>query len=94
MPTKRFSRRTILRGALAGGAGIAVPLPIFDIMLNDNGDRLPGKKCPCPRRYCTWFLSERDHPFPVRTVRPPEWGSNVNAVPSNWRPLQAGQTVG
>ena len=55
MPTKRLSRRTVLRGALATGAAIAVPLPILDIMLNDNGTAF-ARATPLPKRYCTWFF--------------------------------------
>ena len=55
MPTKRLSRRTVLRGALATGATLAVPLPILDIMLNDNGTAL-AQGAPLPKRYCTWFF--------------------------------------
>src|SRR3954447_804248 len=55
MPTKRLSRRTILRGALATGGAISVPLPILDIMLNGNGTAF-AQSAPLPKRYCTWFF--------------------------------------
>ena len=52
MPTKRLSRRTVLRGALATGTAISVPLPILDIMLNGNGTTF-AQNAPLPKRYCT-----------------------------------------
>jgi hypothetical protein len=55
MPSKRVSRRTVLRGTLATGAAISVPLPILDIMLNDNGTAF-AQGAPLPKRYCTWFF--------------------------------------
>ena len=55
MPSKRVSRRTVLRGTLATGAAISVPLPILDILLNDNGTAF-AQGAPLPKRYCTWFF--------------------------------------
>jgi len=60
MPTKRsdgtrLSRRAVLRGALATGTAISVPLPILDIMLNNNGTAF-AQGAPLPKRYCTWFF--------------------------------------
>jgi hypothetical protein len=55
MPTKRLSRRSVLRGVLRTGAAVAIPLPIFDAMLNDHGTAL-AQGADLPRRYCTWFF--------------------------------------
>jgi len=35
-----LNRRTFLRGALASGAGVAIGLPMLDVMLNNNGSAL------------------------------------------------------
>ena len=40
MPIKPLNRRTVLRGLLATGAAVAVPLPLLEIMLNQNGTAL------------------------------------------------------
>jgi hypothetical protein len=75
MPTKRLSRRTILRGALAGGAGVAVPLPIFDIMLNNNGTAF-AQGMPLPKRYCTWFFGNG--------IIPALWNPSATGMGATW----------
>ena len=53
---KRFqlSRRTMLRGA-AGGATVALALPLLEAMLNRNGTAL-ANGAPLPRRMITWHF--------------------------------------
>jgi uncharacterized protein DUF1552 len=75
MPAKRFSRRTVLRGALASGAGIALPLPILDIMLNNNGTAF-AEGAPLPGRYCTWFFGNG--------IIPSLWNPAVTGTGSSW----------
>lgn len=36
----RLRRRTVLRGVLGGAAGVTIGLPVFNSMLNNNGDAL------------------------------------------------------
>src|SRR5690606_29120637 len=54
--TITLSRRTLLRGALSTGAAVTVPLPLLDIMLNENGTALaqPGEEV--KPLYVTWFF--------------------------------------
>ncbi|MFO0633891.1 MAG: DUF1552 domain-containing protein [Nannocystaceae bacterium] len=54
-PRSRFalSRRTMLRGA-AGGATVALALPLLDAMLDDHGEALAAGGS-LPRRLLTWF---------------------------------------
>lgn len=73
MPTKRLSRRTVLRGTLATGAAIALPLPILDMMLNGRGDAF-AQGMPLPRRYCTWFFGNG--------ILPPLW--NPGSTAADW----------
>jgi hypothetical protein len=73
MPSKRLNRRVVLRGALATGAAIAVPLPIFDAMLNDSGTAFAAGT-PLPRRYCTWFFGNG--------ILPPRW--NPTSTGADW----------
>ncbi len=71
MPTKPLSRRTVLRGVLAGGAGVTIPLPVLDIMLNSNGTAF-AQGAPMNRRYCTWFFGNG--------ILPPLWNPASTAV--------------
>jgi hypothetical protein len=76
MPTKHLSRRTVLRGALATGAALSVPLPILEIMLNSKGTAF-AQGTPLPKRYCTrrppgWAL-----PGPSARNWLPSWPSNL-----------------
>ncbi|MES1209176.1 MAG: DUF1552 domain-containing protein, partial [Pseudomonadota bacterium] len=64
MPSKRLSRRTLLRGIAATGGAVAVPLPLLDIFLNDNGTALAAGGA-LPRRYVTWFFGNG--------ILPPLW---------------------
>lgn len=51
---KRIGRRTILRGAVAGGA-VGMGLPLLDCFLNDNGTALAQGGSAIPVRFGTWF---------------------------------------
>lgn len=57
MASRRFSldRRTVLRGMLAGGVAIALPLPRLVGMLNGNGTAYAQGQ-PLPLRFGTWFF--------------------------------------
>lgn len=75
MPTKRLSRRTVLRGALATGTALSIPLPILDIMLNDQGTALAGGAA-LPKRYCTWFFGNG--------IIPALWTPSATGMGSAW----------
>lgn len=49
----RFSRRSVLKGAVAGTA-VSVSLPFLDCMLDDSGTALAAGS-PMPVRFGTWF---------------------------------------
>src|SRR5262245_66214750 len=53
MPYRPISRRQLLRGA-ACGVGVAVGLPIFEAMLNSNGNAL-ADGTPLPLRFGEFF---------------------------------------
>ena len=57
-------RRTVLRGMLAGGIAVAIPLPRLAGMLNDNGTAYASGEA-LPLRYGTWFFGNG--------INPPEW---------------------
>lgn len=48
-------RRAVLRGVLAGGASVAVGLPLLEIMLSSHGTALAGGQA-LPIRIATWFF--------------------------------------
>ena len=50
---KRFDRRTLLRGALAGGA-VSMGLPLLDCFLNEHGTAL-AQGAPLPIRFGSWM---------------------------------------
>ncbi|MBK9262144.1 MAG: DUF1552 domain-containing protein [Polyangiaceae bacterium] len=72
----RPSRRMFLRGVL-GGAAVAVGLPLFDFMLNDNGDALASGD-EIPTRFGLWFFGNGVH---LPTWTPPNVGPDWNVPP-------------
>lgn len=56
MTIKHLDRRTLLRGALATGAAVTIPLPLLEIMLNGNGTKLAHAATPIAPLYMTWFF--------------------------------------
>jgi hypothetical protein len=50
---KRFNRRTLLRGSLAGGA-VTIGLPLLDLFLNQHGTAL-AQGAPLPLRFGAWM---------------------------------------
>src|SRR5688572_20420331 len=70
-----ISRRTVLRGMLAGGAAISVPLPRLAGMLNGNGTAY-AQGAPLPVRFGTWFFGNGiipDRWIPSATGRGGAW---------------------
>jgi len=57
IPLKKpaMKRRTLLRGALAGGGMFAVGLPLLDAMLDNHGEAL-AQGSPLPTRFVSWFF--------------------------------------
>jgi hypothetical protein len=79
-------RRTFLRGVLAGGVTVAVPLPRLSGMLNGNGTAYAGGQA-LPVRFGTWFFGNGI--IPDRWV-PPATGTGANwALSEELAPLQA-----
>jgi Protein of unknown function (DUF1552) len=68
-------RRTVLRGMLAGGIGVAIPLPRMAGMLNNNGTAYAAGGA-LPLRYGTWFFGNG--------INPPEWVPATTGVGSAW----------
>ena len=56
---RRLGRRAVLRGLL-GGTGVAVALPLLELMLNQHGDALADGSG-FPRRFGWWFFGNGVH---------------------------------
>jgi hypothetical protein len=81
-----ISRRAVLRGIVAGGIAVAVPLPRLIGMLNDDGTAYAAG-APLPVRFGTWFFGNG--------IIPSRWVPPKTGVGANWElseelsPLQA-----
>ena len=76
MSSRLLNRRAILKGALATGTALAVPIPILDARLNSNGDAFAQSGAPLPKRYCTWFFGNG--------VLPPLWVPKATGSGAAW----------
>jgi Protein of unknown function (DUF1552) len=73
--TKKFlNRRLFLRGALATGGVLSLPLPILDGMLNGSGTAYAAGEA-LPKRYITWFFGNG--------IMPPLW--NPKTTGHDWQ---------
>jgi Protein of unknown function (DUF1552) len=68
-------RRMVLRGMVAGGISVVIPLPRMAGMLNGNGTAYAGG-APLPLRYGTWFFGNG--------INPPEWVPATTGVGNAW----------
>src|SRR6266404_946941 len=68
-------RRTVLRGMLAGGMGVVIPLPRMAGMLNGNGTAYASGAA-LPLRYGTWFFGNG--------INPPEWVPTATGSGNAW----------
>jgi len=62
MTTKALDRRTVLRGFLATGAAVTIPLPLLDAMLNANGTALAQSPTPLSPLFVSWFFGNGSLP--------------------------------
>ena len=79
-------RRTFLRGVLAGGISVAVPLPRLFGMLNGNGTAF-ADGTPLPLRFGTWFFGNGI--IPDRWVPRATGSGDVWQLSEQLAPLQA-----
>src|SRR5260370_32775525 len=70
-----ISRRTVLRGVLAGGVSVAVPLPRLCGMLNGNGTAYAAGT-PLPVRFGFWFFGNG--------IIPELWVPTSTGIGANW----------
>jgi hypothetical protein len=78
-----IDRRTVLRGSLAAGVGIALPLPRLLGMLNDDGTAYAQGQ-PLPVRFGTWFFGNGITPsrwVPAATGEGDAWSLSEQLSP-------------
>jgi len=78
-----ISRRTVLRGVLAGGISVTVPLPRLGGMLNSNGTAY-ADGLPLPSRFGFWFFGNGIIPerwVPSSTGLGDEWALSEELAP-------------
>ncbi len=79
--SKAPSRRGFLKGLLAGGAAVSLPLPRLAMAMNGNGDGfLDGR--PLPRRFGVWFFGNGINPTSWHPAGPGGSGSDWALSPS------------
>jgi hypothetical protein len=77
MTTRRpISRRAVLRGMLAGGVAVSVPLPRLAGMLNGNGTAY-AQGAPLPVRFGTWFFGNG--------IIPDRWVPSTTGQAAGWQ---------
>jgi hypothetical protein len=77
MTIKALDRRTVLRGMLATGASVAIPLPLLESMLNTNGTALAQSNTALSPLYVTWFFGNG--------TLPGKWKPAATGVGSAWQ---------
>jgi len=56
MAKTTLDRRTVLKGVLATGAAVSIPLPLLEIMLNGNGTAYAQTGTPVSPLFVLWFF--------------------------------------
>ena len=76
MAKKTLDRRTVLKGILTTGATVSIPLPLLEIMLNDNGTAYAQTATPVPPLFVLWFFGNGSLPGiwkPAKTGTGSNW---------------------
>jgi hypothetical protein len=77
MTIKPLDRRTVLRGMLATGASVAIPLPLLESMLNSNGTALAQSNAALSPLYVTWFFGNG--------TLPGKWKPSATGTGAAWQ---------
>ncbi len=87
MVKKTLDRRTVLKGVLATGATVSIPLPLMEIMLNSNGTAYAQTATPVPPLFVLWFFGNGSLPG---VWKPTNTGTGSNwELSSQLQPLSA-----
>jgi hypothetical protein len=62
MAEKTLDRRTVLKGVLATGAAVSIPLPLLEIMLNESGTAYAQTATPVSPLFVLWFFGNGSLP--------------------------------
>src|SRR3954447_17842096 len=84
MAIKSIDRRTVLKGVLATGATVTVPLPLLHIMLNGNGTAYAQTMTPVSPLFVTWFFGNGSLPGkwkPAKTGTGTNWDLSPQLQP-------------
>jgi hypothetical protein len=84
MTMKPLNRRTVLRGLLATGAAVTIPLPLLDAMLDGKGTALAATGAPVSPLYVTWFFGNGSLPGlwkPAQTGAGSAWALSPQLQP-------------
>ena len=84
MASKSLDRRTVLKGVLATGATVTVPLPLLQIMLNGNGTAYAQTMTPVSPLFVTWFFGNGSLPGkwkPAKTGTGANWDLSPQLQP-------------
>src|SRR3982751_1011679 len=84
MAIKPIDRRTVLKGVLATGATVTVPLPLLQIMLNGNGTACAQTMTPVSPLFVTWFFGNGSLPGkwkPAKTGTGTNWDLSPQLQP-------------
>jgi hypothetical protein len=84
MTIKPLKRRTVLRGMLATGATVSIPLPLLEIMLNESGTAYAQTATPVSPLYVTWFFGNGSLPGrwkPAKTGTGAAWDLSPQLQP-------------
>jgi len=76
MAIKPLDRRTVLKGVLATGAAVTVPLPLLQIMLNGNGTAYAQTMTPVSPLFVNWFFGNGSLPG--------KWKPTKTGTGANW----------
>jgi len=76
MAKNTLHRRTVLKGMLATGATVSIPLPLLEIMLSSNGTAYAQTAAPVPPLFVMWFFGDG--------VLPGVWKPATTGTGSGW----------
>jgi hypothetical protein len=71
-----LDRRTVLKGVLATGAAVSIPLPLLEIMLNESGTAYAQSATPVSPLFVLWFFGNGSLPG--------VWKPAKTGTGSNW----------
>jgi hypothetical protein len=81
---KTLDRRTVLKGVLAAGTVVSIPLPLLEIMLNESGTAFAQTATPVSPLFVLWFFGNGSLPGiwkPAKTGTGTNWDLSSQLMP-------------